>query len=72
MTSEPQAALLTVREAAAYCRVDVATVRNWIRKGALPHLRVGPYQIIRIRRADLDSVIAPGPVPSDPPPGRRD
>ena len=45
--------LLTVKEAAAYLRVTARTMRRWIREGKIRHQRVGPDEIIGLRRADL-------------------
>ncbi len=47
--------ILTVEEAAQYLKVDPVTIRNIIRRGLLPAMKVG--RIYRIRRADLESLI---------------
>lgn len=46
---------VTVRQAAAILGVPPATVRSWIRKGALEAERFGPgpKPVVRIRRATL-------------------
>lgn len=49
--------LLTVQEVAHYLRISEATVRHWIKIGALeaivlPH--PGKREVYRIRRADLE------------------
>lgn len=43
-------ASLQVQQLAAYWNVSVATVRKWIRAGALPAFRVG--RTVRVRRVD--------------------
>ena len=48
----------TVSEAARLLRVSVPTVWRWIDSGRLPAYRVGS-RIIRIRRADLESLVRP-------------
>lgn len=50
--------LLTPDEAAAYSRLSVATIRNWLRSNHLPHFRV--VNRIRIVRGDLDAVLRAG------------
>lgn len=57
MTAET---LLTRKEAAAYCRVDVRTVIRWITSGGLIELRQGKGQTSRIRKGDLDQFLESG------------
>lgn len=58
MQDEPQREWLTVDEVAAIFRVNIETVRRWIRGGELPALSLGgPRSGYRIRRADLDTFI---------------
>lgn len=45
--------LRTVEEGAAYWRVHPQTIRNWIRNGTLPAVRIGG--VLRIRRSDLEA-----------------
>jgi len=45
-------AVLDVREAAAYLALKPETVRRLVRRGELPHTRVG--RSIRFRLVDLD------------------
>lgn len=40
--------LLTVREVAERYRVHVVTVKNWVRKGIIAVVRVGPTRRVRI------------------------
>ena len=54
MTSDDE--LLTVKEAAARISVHPETVRRWIREGTIPHERIGPHGMIRLRRADVDGL----------------
>lgn len=49
---------LTVKEIAQRLKLNQQTVRNWIDQGSLPAVRVG--RRIRIRRSDLDRIIAQG------------
>lgn len=52
--------VLTIREASALYRVNHLTIREWIRKGVLPHIRVGPPPgLIRLRESDLARVVTP-------------
>lgn len=53
--------LLTIGEVAEILRVDEATVRRWVKRGALeaivlPHS--GIRQVYRIRRSTLDELLA--------------
>ena len=62
---------LTVAEVAEMLKLNQQTVRNWIDQGSLPAFRVG--RRVRIRRSDLDRVLAEGyragnrPPPPPPP-----
>jgi excisionase family DNA binding protein len=58
MQDEPQREWLTVDEVATLFRVNIETVRRWIRAGELPALNLGgPRSGYRIKRADLDTFI---------------
>ena len=57
MTYE-QDSFLTVAEVAGILKLNQQTVRNWIDQGSLPAVRVG--RRVRIRRADLDRLLAQG------------
>lgn len=50
-------AVLDVREAAAYLAVAESTVRRMVRRGELPHVRLGEVGV-RFRLVDLDSWLA--------------
>jgi len=41
--------LLTVRELASIFDVSEDAIYSWIRKGAMPAVRVGPHQRVRVR-----------------------
>ncbi len=59
MQDEAQREWLTVEEVGELFRVNIETVRRWIRAGELPALNLGgPRSGYRIKRADLDSFIA--------------
>ena len=49
---------LTVAEVAELLKLNQQTVRNWIDQGSLPAVRVG--RRVRIRRTDLEQVLAEG------------
>jgi len=51
--------LLTVREVAEHLKLNEQTIRNWIDQGSLAAVRVGRRRV-RIRRADLERLIADG------------
>lgn len=48
-------AVLDIREAAAYLAVTDTTLRRMIRRGEIPHTRVG--RSIRFRLVDLDAYL---------------
>ncbi len=50
---------LTVAEAAAVAKVDDDTVRGWIKSRVLPARRLPDQRQFRIRRTDLDALLAP-------------
>ena len=49
---------LTVNEIAEHLELNPQTLRNWIDQGSLPAVRIG--RRVRVRRADLDRVLAQG------------
>ena len=49
---------LTVNEIAEHLKLNQQTLRNWIDQGSLPAVRIG--RRVRIRRADLDRILAQG------------
>lgn len=53
----PRPEFLPLADAADYAQVSVRTIRRWIAIGSLTAHRVGP-RLLRIERADLDSMIA--------------
>jgi len=58
--------LLTLREAAALCRVHVETIKKWIAAGLIPSGRVvyvGPGRRRRLRRADVRRYLMTVPSP---------
>jgi len=59
MQDKPEREWLTVDEVAETFRVNIETVRRWIRAGDLPALTLGgPRSGYRIKRGDLDAFIA--------------
>jgi excisionase family DNA binding protein len=53
--------LLTVQEVALRLRVNEATVRRWIKNGALEAVKLphrGKREIYRVRRSTLESVLS--------------
>ncbi len=57
-STEPEESFLTVAEVAEILKLNQQTVRNWIDQGALPAVRLG--RRVRIKRTDLDRVVAQG------------
>lgn len=58
MSDQDRNDLLTIPEAADMLRVSAVTVSRWLKQGRLPAYRVGP-RAVRIRRVDIDQVLAP-------------
>jgi excisionase family DNA binding protein len=54
--------LLTVAEAAGLLRLKPSTMRAWILGRRLPYCKVG--RLVRIRKADVDALIATSVVPA--------
>jgi excisionase family DNA binding protein len=55
MTDQSPERLLTVEQIADEFQVTSQTIRNWIKGGALPAVRVG--HVYRVRRDDLEEMI---------------
>lgn len=49
----PPEALMTPEEAAAYLKVAPGTVRQWVKLGRIPFIKV--RSLTRFRRSDLDA-----------------
>ena len=58
--------LLTVQETAELLRINKNTVYEMIKRGELPHYKIGKQ--IRVRRGDIESRLAPAAAPASPPP----
>ncbi len=56
-TSPTQTTLLTRRQAAALLGCSEKSIRNYIASGNLPAYRVRGSRLLRIRRADLESLL---------------
>lgn len=59
--------LLTLQEAADICTVDYETFRRWVAKGVLPHVVIGPANLKRVWRRDVERLIRAGHSGGDPP-----
>jgi excisionase family DNA binding protein len=55
----PLEPLLTPEEVAEYLKVNVQTVRAWIRSGKLPARRVAGLRALRVRAADVTALLRP-------------
>ena len=57
--AEPEhpAPVLTLMDAAAICTVSHETFRRWVAKGVLPHVVIGPYNLKRVYRRDVDRLV---------------
>lgn len=54
---------LSIAEAAEKFGIHPETLRGWVRKGAIAHVRLGPAPgVIRLRERDIAK---PAPAPSD-------
>ncbi len=54
--------LLTIAEASAILRLRPSTLRSWVLRRKLPYCKVG--RLVRIRRADVEALIAASLVPA--------
>ena len=54
--------LLRIEEAAALLRLQPSTIRSWVLRRKLAYCKLG--RIVRIRRADVDALIAASLVPA--------
>jgi excisionase family DNA binding protein len=59
----PEQGLLTVREAAAVLRLSTSTIRSWILHREIPFIKL-KNKAVRLRRADVDALIAASLVPA--------
>jgi len=58
----PENELLTLPEAADLLRLRPATLRDWVLRRRIPYVKIG--RLLRFRRADVETVIEQGLVPS--------
>jgi excisionase family DNA binding protein len=56
------AILLTVRETASVLRLSQSAIRSWILQKKMPYIKL-QNKAVRIRRSDLDAIIAASLVP---------
>jgi excisionase family DNA binding protein len=56
--------LLTLPEASALLRLKVSTLRAWVLRRRIPYVKVG--RLVRVRRADVERLIAASVVPARP------
>jgi excisionase family DNA binding protein len=61
LKTEPLGQWLTLREAAAFLRVEIDTLRRWGKSGRFPFYRLGTKDY-RVRRSDLDAFLMAGAV----------
>lgn len=61
--------LFTLPEAAALLRLKVSTLRAWVLRRKLPYCKVG--RLVRVRRADVEGLIASSLVPARQPSSSR-
>jgi excisionase family DNA binding protein len=54
----PNHDLMTIQEAAVALRVSVTTMRRWTKEGGVPIVPL-PGRTIRVRRADVEALLAP-------------
>ena len=54
--------LLTLAEAAGLLRLKVSTLRSWVLRRRISYVKVG--RLVRIRRCDLDALLAASLVPA--------
>jgi excisionase family DNA binding protein len=54
MSEKQSSDWLTTEEAVQYLKVHPETLRNWVRKGAIPAAKLGNRGGYRFRRDDLD------------------
>jgi excisionase family DNA binding protein len=59
------ATLLTVAETATILRLSVSAIRSWVLQRRIPFIKLH-NKAIRIRRADVDALIAASVVPAHP------
>ena len=55
--------LLTVPEAAGYLGLRPSTIRSWLLKREIPYIKLR-RRAVRIRRADLETLVEKGTVPA--------
>lgn len=60
--TETSAGLLTVAETAAILRLSVSAIRSWILSKRIPYIKLG--KAVRIRRGDVDTLVAASLVPA--------
>jgi excisionase family DNA binding protein len=56
--------LLTIAEAASFLRLKPSTMRAWILRRKLPYCKLG--RLVRIKRADVEALVAESVVPARP------
>ena len=56
--------LLTLAEAGSLLRLKTSTLRAWVLRRKIPYVKVG--RLVRLRRADLESLISNSLIPARP------
>ena len=59
--------LMTLDEASGLLRLKVSTLRAWVLRRRIPYVKVG--RLVRVRRADIERLIAASVVPARDPEG---
>ena len=49
----PREGLMTTQDLARYLQCSMTTVRRWISRGEIPHIRLG--KLVRFRRSEVDA-----------------
>jgi excisionase family DNA binding protein len=60
----PEQGLLTVSQTAAYLCLSTSTIRSWILQRRIPFVKLN--KAVRIRRTDIETLIASSVVPAVP------
>jgi len=59
MTDLPNKRYLTPQEVAKHYNLKIKTLYGWIAEGKVPAERIGPYNVLRIRREEAEKLAQP-------------